>query len=334
MRMVDVARRAGVSRALVSIVLNDKPGASPATRERVLAAAAELGYTPDLNARRLRAGTNALIGVVFEGHDPFTACVLDTIHQGTARLGLDLVLTMMSPTTPLSHALRTLADQRVRGTLLVSSAAPDSDAAALLAQAPCAVVGAYAPLALEGAISSVHTDDAAAMRQVVEHLAGQGYRRLVVTGVAGRRSGSVRARAAAQRAQDLGLDVLTVTATGYTESDGVQAGSQVLPLLHDGAPDRPTAVVAANDALALGLLHTMRASGLRVPQDVGLTGFDDAPGAYSCAQALGLTTVRQDAAGIVGAALSLLETLPQAAGPREQVLPGRLVVRASSRPSR
>ena len=196
-RMIDVARRAGVSRALVSIVLNGKPGASPTTRERVLAAAAELGYTPDLNARRLRAGTTALIGVIFEGHDAFTACVLDAAHDAAARRGLDLVLTMSSATVPLSRAVHTLTRQRVRGILLISSAAPDAEAVSLLAQVPCAVVGAYAPTALEGRVFSVHTDDASAMRQVVRHLAGQGYRHLVVTRVVGRRSGDVRAGAAA-----------------------------------------------------------------------------------------------------------------------------------------
>lgn len=331
-RMIDVARRAGVSRALVSIVLNGKPGASPTTRERVLAAAAELGYTPDLNARRLRAGTTALIGVIFEGHDAFTACVLDAAHDAAARRGLDLVLTMSSATVPLSRAVHTLTRQRVRGILLISSAAPDAEAVSLLAQVPCAVVGAYAPTALEGRVFSVHTDDASAMRQVVRHLAGQGYRHLVVTRVVGRRSGDVRAGAAAEEAAALGLEVTEVSVGGYDESDGVRAGADVLLALGptSGGLRRPTAVVGANDALALGILHVLRAADLRVPQDVGLTGFDDAKAGHSPAGALGLTTVHQDAVGIVQAALAALES---GGVPHERVLPGRLVLRRTTAPT-
>lgn len=327
--MVDVARRAGVSRALVSLVLAGKPGASPANRAKVLAAAQELGYAPDVNARRLRAGTSRLIGVVFEGHDPFTARVLDHAHEAVAARGLDLVLTMSSPTVPLARALRTLVDQRVRGVLLISSSPVDGEAAALLEQVPSAFLGAYAPAAVSATVSSVHSDDDDAVRAVVRHLAEIGHRELAVTRVAGRRSGDVRADAARAEASRLGLALAEVPASGYDEPAGIAAGHAILSL-----PARPTAVVAANDVLALGVIQVLRQAGRQVPRDVSVTGFDDAGAAAgSAVAALGLTTVHQDVEAMVATALDLVGTgSPDAAMVAERVVPARLVLRSTTAP--
>ncbi len=325
--MVDVARRAGVSRALVSIVFRGKPGASPANRAKVLAAAAELGYTPDVNARRLRAGTSRLVGVVFDGHDPFTARVLDAAHEATLATGLDLVLTMTSPSLPLSRALATLEDQRTRANLLISSSRPDDEAVRLLTRTPSAFVGAYAPVGLESVVSCVHSDDDAGIRAAVDHLAELGHRRLAVMRVVGRRSGDVRADAGLARAAELGLEAVEVTALGYDESSGVAAGHQVLDL-----DPHPTAVVAANDSLALGVIHVLREAGLRVPQEVSVTGFDDAgSGPFPAVAALGLTTLRQDAEEIVTRALLQVRSVADgSATHRETVLAPTLVVRSST----
>lgn len=328
--MIDVARRAGVSRALVSIVLSGKPGASPENRARVLAAAAELGYSLDVNARRLRQGTSALVGVVFDGHDAFTARVLEQAHQAVAARGLDLVLTMSSPAVPLSRAVRTLVDQRVRCVLVISSSPVDREAARLLSGVPASFVGAFAPSGLTGAVSSVHSDDDAGMRAIVGYLADLGHRRIAVTRVAGRRSGDVRADAVLDEARARGMSAVEVPASGYDESAGVAAGGSVLAL-----PVRPTAVVAANDALALGIIHVLRSAGLRVPEDVSVTGFDDAGSGPSPAVAtLGLTTVHQDVEGIVATALDLVGAgSPEAVETAERILPTRLVVRGTTAPA-
>lgn len=330
--MVDVARRAGVSRALVSLVLAGKPGASPANRAKVLSAAAELGYAPDVNARRLRAGTRRLVGVVFDGHDAFTARVLDAAHEAVAARGRDLVLTMSSSSSTSSasvqlvRALRTLEAQRVSGVLLISSGPVDAEAAALLAALPAVFVGAYAPAHLAGRVGSVHSDDDGGMRALVRHLVGLGHRRLAVTRVAGRRSGDVRAQAVHEEAGLLGAEVLEVPAAAYDESAGVAAGLAVLDL--DPAP---TAVLAANDALALGIIHVLRRQGLGVPEDMSVTGFDDAgSGPAPAVASLGLTTVRQDVEAIVSSALDLLESPSPAGGAAELVLPTGLVLRSTT----
>lgn len=326
--MVDVARRAGVSRALVSLVLSGKPGASPENRARVMAAAAELGYAPDLYARRLRQGTNRLIGVVFDGHDAFTARVLDAAHEAVAEMGYDLVLTMSSTSVPLARALRTLVAQRVRAVLLISSTPVDDEAAVLLNAAPAVFVGAYAPSRLIGRVRSVHSDDDVGMRAVVRHLVGLGHRDLAVTRVAGRRSGDVRADAVLDEAARLGARAVEIGVPAYDESAGVAAGHGVLALER-----RPTAVAAANDALALGVIHVLRRAGLRVPEDVSVTGFDDAgSGTTPAVSALGLTTVRQDVEQIVSSALGLLDAVGQTGAPDELVLPTELVLRSTTAP--
>lgn len=334
MRMVDVARRAGVSRALVSLVLSGKPGASPANREKVLAAAAELGYSPDSNAARLRSGGGRLVGVVFDGHDAFTARVLDAAHEAVAARGEDLVLTMASTSVPLSRALGTLRAQRVRGALVISSAPVDEAAAALLAAGPAFFVGAYPPVSLDGAVGSVHTDDDAGVREVVRHLVSLGHRSLLVTRVAGRRSGDVRADAALEEARALGVGAHEVPAAAYDESAGVLVGREMLRLSEGaarGGARRPTALVAANDALALGAVQALRAGGVRVPEDVSVTGFDDAgSGPSPAVAALGLTTVHQDAEALVGAALELLDASGPAGAHSERVLRPALVVRSTT----
>ncbi|VEG27483.1 Glucose-resistance amylase regulator [Actinomyces howellii] len=335
--MVDVARRAGVSRALVSLVLSGKPGASPANRAKVLSAAAELGYAPDVNARRLREGTRRLVGVVFDGHDAFTARVLDAAHEAVAARGRDLVLTMSSSapssassaSVRLVRALRTLEAQRVSGILLISSGPVDAEAAALLSTVPAVFVGAYAPAHLAGRVASVHSDDEGGMRCLVRHLVDLGHRRMAVTRVAGRRSGDLRAQAVVDEARLLGAEVLEVPAAAYDESAGVAAGREVLGAL-DLDP-APTAVLAANDALALGIIHVLRGQGLRVPEDVSVTGFDDAgAGPAPAVASLGLTTVHQDVEGLISSALDLLEAPPRPGEAAELVLPTRLVLRSTT----
>ena len=325
--MIDVARRAGVSRALVSLAFREQPGVSPTNRAKIFAAAEELGYSPDVNARRLRAGTSRLIGMVFDGHDPFTARVVEAAHEQTLAAGLDLVLTMSSPQLPLSHALTTLKFQRTQANLLVSSAIPDEPAIELLQHTPSAFVGAYAPAGLETVASSIHSDDASGIRQAVTHLAELGHRRLAVTRVQNRRSGDIRADAALSVAASLGLEMVEVPADGYDESAGVNAGHAIMQL-----PERPTAVVAANDPLALGIIHVLRESGLRVPEDLSITGYDDAGAGSSPAVAmLGLTTVRQDVEQIVARALAQVRAVAlKNAQHQEIVLDSQLVLRSST----
>ncbi|SPT52844.1 Lactose operon repressor [Actinomyces bovis] len=326
-RMVDVARRAGVSRALVSLVMRGKPGASPANRAKVFAAATELGYTPDLNARRLRAGTEGLVGVVFDGHDPFTAQVLETAHEAVVSRGHDLVLTMSSPMVPLARALRTLEDQRVSSVFLISSAPVDASAAALLTRMPAAFIGAYAPYMAENIASSVHTDDAAGMRSLVAHLAALGHQRIAVMRVAGRRSGEVRAKATLAAAAACKIDAVELEVGSYDGLAGVQAAHAFLKL-----PQRPTVLLAANDSCALAATHVLRSAGLRVPEEVSVTGFDDAgSGGSSTGEALGLTTVRQNVPALVEQGLELVSQVAGGRAPHRHVmLEPTLVIRSST----
>ncbi|WP_067778808.1 LacI family DNA-binding transcriptional regulator [Actinomyces vulturis] len=327
--MKDVAQRAGVSRALVSIVMRGQPGASPTNRERVMQAAQELGYTLDVNARRLRESTSRVLGVTFEGHDPFTARLLDAAHTAAVERGLDVVLTMTGQSVPLSKALSTLHDSRCLATLVISSITPDIGVLPLLDSTPTAFVGAYCPPGLEGRVSAAHTDDAAGITLMVDHLYTLGHRDVAVMRVTGRTSGDIRANTAIERAHALGMQIREFLVDGYEEAHGVAAGLEFVAL--DKA-SQPTAVMCANDSLALGMMHVLSQAGIHVPHDVSLTGFDDAgSGPWPTAASLGLTTVRQNVDAITASAMdSILRVARSSDDHTQSVLTPELIVRSSS----
>src|SRR5687767_6073717 len=110
--MEDVAAHAGVSRALVSIVYRDVPGASDATRARVLAAGAELGYRPDHRARLLGRQRTRLIGVTFDVRQSFHGDLIDSLYSEAESLGYDLTLSAVTPSRPETQAIQSLLDYR------------------------------------------------------------------------------------------------------------------------------------------------------------------------------------------------------------------------------
>ncbi len=138
----DVADLAGVSRALVSIVIRDVPGASDATRVRVKAAADELGYRPDNAARLLRQHRSRLIGVSYVAAQTFHAELLDEIYVAAERSRYDVVLSAVSERRPDSRATRTLLDDRCEAILLLGSQAPEAEIVDLADKVPVVVIRA------------------------------------------------------------------------------------------------------------------------------------------------------------------------------------------------
>ena len=169
----DVADLAGVSRALVSIVIRDVPGASDATRVRVKAAADELGYRPDNAARLLRQHRSRLIGVSYVAAQTFHAELLDEIYVAAERSRYDVVLSAVSERRPDSRATRTLLDDRCEAILLLGSQAPEAEIVDLADKVPVVVIARK--------MSSVHvdvvrTDDEAGAVMAVNHLVELGHR--------------------------------------------------------------------------------------------------------------------------------------------------------------
>ena len=289
----DVAARAGVSRALVSIVMRDAPGASAHTRERVRRAADEIGYRPDSRARRLRQLRTKLIGVTFTAGQEFHADLVDGVYVAAEELGYDVVLSAVTPHRDDPRAIRTLIDDRCEGLLLIGSQTPAGQLRELAGRGPVVAMARR----VDG-VDAVRSDDIAGAAMAMDHLVGLGHRRIVyldggrAPGAAARRRGYRRAARAAQ------LPELTLPG-GLTEREGADAAARMLE-----SAELPSAVFAFNDRCALGVMDVLIRAGVPVPQQVSVVGFDDSPLAGMAH--IDLTTIRQDSAGLARVAVQRL----------------------------
>ncbi|MGC5020748.1 LacI family DNA-binding transcriptional regulator [Micromonospora sp. DT47] len=322
--MEDVAVRAGVSRALVSIVFRGAVGASEATRQRVLAAAAALGYQPDRRASRLGSTRTRMLGVVFGVGHAFHGDLIDSLYAAAAQSDYEVVLSGVTPRRGEEEAVRALLGERCEGLVLLGSTLPPRALSQMAGRLPTVSV-------LRGVraddLDVVRTDDAEGLRQAVAHLHGLGHQRIAhadggpAAGAAQRRRGY---RTAVRR---LGLPDTPLLPGGLTEEDGARAAAALL-----AAPprERPTAVAAFNDRCALGIVDAARRAGLAVPGGLSVVGFDDIRAA-SYAH-IALTTIRQDADALGRLAVERLAArLDQVVPPGPAVVvPPTLVVRATS----
>lgn len=318
--MEDVAARAGVSRALVSIVFRDVPGASDATREKVRRAASDIGYVPDSRASRLGRSRTRMIGVVFALDGDFHAEVIDGLYDAAGADGYEIVLSAVTARRPETRAVRALLAERCEGVVLVGPRLRAGDVAELAKQIPTVVM--LRPMRLK-TIDVVRTDERRGMSLVVGHLAELGHRRILhIDG--GRAVAAADRRAAYRRAAEthgLSVDLLP---GGQTEESGVEAGGR---LLQRGYVDRPTAVAAFNDRCALGLMHRLAQARVDVPRDVSVAGFDGI--AAGAASHVRLTTIRQDTDTLGRMAIERLRARLDGGDPPQPpcLVPPELVVR-------
>jgi|SRR4051794_30258133 len=321
--MENVAARAGVSRALVSIVFRGVPGASESTRRRVLAAADELGYQPDVRASRLGRSRTRMLGVVFAlGHD-FHAEVVDGIYAAAGGHGYEVVLSGVSPRRGEPEAVRAVLAERCEAVVLVGSRLPSGEIGSLARRLPTVSVlrQLRAP-----AVDIVRTDEATGLERLVDHLHGLGHERIVHLDGGSAPGAALRRRAYLSAMGRRGLEPAS-SAGGLTEESGAGAADQLLACRPDR---RPTAVAAFNDRCALGLLHTLVRRGCRVPEEMSVAGFDDiAAAGYAH---ISLTTVRQDTDRIGQLAVDRLRLrLEEGAAPSAaEVVPATLVVRGTT----
>lgn len=322
--LVDVAREAGVSKALVSIVMRGVPGASAETRGRVLRIADEMGYVPDQRARKLRQSTSKLLGVTFELREPFHGDLVEEMYRVAAELEYDMVISAVAPTRSEIVAAETVVRERCEAAILLGTRLPDDQLASLSRRVPVVVVARDATV---DGVGYVCNDDTAGVGLAVEHLAALGHRMIVqvdggsAPGAADRRAGFA---AAAKR---YGLADTRVVTGGLGQIDGARAMGELL-----ATGDPPGAVVAFNDECATGVIEALTRAGLSVPQDVSVVGYDDARLASSAA--VPLTTVSQDARemahdAVVGA-LAMIDGDPPPAIVRRP----HLVVRETTAPPR
>ncbi len=239
----DVAERAGVSRALVSIVMRDVPGASDQTRERVKRAAEEIGYRPDPSARRLRQHRSKLIGLTFEAGQEFHADLVDGVYVAAEALDYDVVLSAVTPHRDEPRALRTLVDDRCEGLVLIGSRLPARELTELASKLPLVVVTRR----VRG-VDAVRSDDVAGAVAGVEHLVKLGHRRILYLGGGGAAGGAERLRGYRRAVKAARVPEL-VRPGGLTEREGAAAAAAMLE-----SKELPDAVFAFNDRCALGVM--------------------------------------------------------------------------------
>lgn len=291
----DVARASGVSRALVSIVIRRAPGASEATRERILRIASEIGYRPDARARQLAASSTRLIGVVFNVQHAFHADLLPGIYAAAEGVGYEVVLSGTTPGHDERRAIDTLLGYRCDALLLLGAESSERRIAEIAARLPVVIVGRRLATARTDAL---RTDDGSGMRLAVDHLVDLGHREIVhVDGGPGIKASDRRQgyRAAMRRA---GLtDRIRIVRGGQTTEQGAAAAPRIQAIR-----PLPTAVVAFDDDCAFGLIDALRGMGISVPEALSVVGYDGSR--FSRSPLSDLTTVGQDAAALASLAVS------------------------------
>jgi DNA-binding LacI/PurR family transcriptional regulator len=283
----DVARKAGVSAATVSRVLNDSPLVVESTRERVLAAVDELGYRLNATARTLSSGQAQAIGVVV----PFleSQSVVERLRGVVERLrrcGYDLLLADVEAPEARADAMRDLARRgRVAGLLFVSLPVLDHEVEALARdELPAVLLDVPHPRLPHVVIDNVHGGELAAT-----HLVARGHQRIAFVGdhptnAYGFTSSEDRRRGFRAALECAGIEGVLERLGDHGRDE---ARAAALALL--GLSEPPTAIFAASDVQALGVLRAAAEAGVRVPEDVAVIGFDD----VELAEVVGLTTVRQ-----------------------------------------
>jgi len=278
----DVARRAQMSVATVSRALNGFENVSEQARERIAAAVAELGYVPHAGARSLSLARNNAIGVVLPDlHGEFFSEIVRGMDREASRRGYLLLLsTLHAGGEQATNAMRAMRG-RVDGLIVMAPhLGADELSAALPKGLPSILINTRAGA---GQHPSIHLDNAAGVRAVVEHLASLGRKRLVhIAGPADNIDAQEREAAFREAVAAHGLEGRIVG--GDFEMESGEAA--IRRLLADAIEF--DAVFAANDNMAIGTLEALRAAGKRVPEEVAVVGFDDIP----LARHMGITTVR------------------------------------------
>lgn len=328
LRIKDMADRLGVSTATVSRAMNDKPGVADELRQRVIELAAELDYAPNMVARNLARGRTGAVAFIIHrqaipvSSDPFYFLILRGVERELDRAGYHVVLSTVGNKTGGDN-LRVVRERRVDGLIL---AGPDIDPSLVLSLTHLDLPVVLVDNAMEHTpMDCVVCDDRGGARLAVEHLICHGYKQITFVGgpvswlnTRERKKGYEDAMLAA------GLPAKVV----YENTTTVDAGLAASRKLFAGE-DRPAAVYAVNDAMAMGVIRAAWEAGLNVPADLAVAGFDDVSIVASTDPPL--TTVRIDKE-IMGelTARRLLELIENRQQPHCRVVVGTtLIIRQS-----
>ena len=326
----DVALAAGVSTATVSNVLNKTGRVGIATQRQVLSTVKRLGYVRDVHARRLASQNHRTLGIIFSDiENPFFPEVVKGFERRAAELGYDAILsdTNYDPRRT-REAAEQMMEHRARGVAIMTSEV-GSRLVHELTRKKIAVT--FLDIAsVRNYVSRLSIDYASGIEQVVKHLFELGHRRIAfVAGRPGLKSNIARLEAYESSMKALGLQPGPVFQGDLRFDGGLQAGLAVSTL-----PQKPTAVMAINDLTAVGVMKGLLTSGLRIPDDISVTGFDNTRLAEYSNPTLTTVDVHREALGQIAAdALHELSTSANPKGKQYEIR-AELVIGESSGPAR
>lgn len=338
MRIKDVAREAGVSTATVSHVINETRYVSAETRGKVLRAIEQCQYYPNALARSLASGRSHTIGlIVSDISNPFFPELVKSIEEAAFGRGYDVLLSNTSyDAERTSNYVRRIIERKVAGVALMTSEL-DLSLIDELARRDVSVV--FLDLGSAGQrMSNIVVDYGAGVEESINHLVGLGHREIAyVCGAphlrsAGKRLDAFR-DAVARRLPELREPV--ILEGDFRLESGRRAARRLLDgVAADGERSLPTAIVVANDLMALGVMQELRAAGLSIPDDVSVIGYDDI--SFALFAEPPLTTVCLPRADLGRRAVeALIATIERPHQPGVEVrIPTYLVVRGSTGPAR
>ncbi len=327
--IADVARIAGVSKATVSRVINNHSVRST-TRSKVLHAMRQLDYEPNAHARGLTSGKSSVIGVIVPGiANQFYGAIVDGVQAALDSRGYHMIVTSTGHTANQGRewaAAKMLKEKRADGVLVVTPRAlsPDNFMHLLKSSFPLVVADGHSD-----ALSGVMVDNFEGAVKAVKHLTDLGHRKIaMVTGIPGAKENLQRLSGYRDALEGSGIEFRRdlVIPGNYAYQSGVAAAKKLVEM----GKGMPTAIFAANDYMAMGVINHLSVCGIKVPGDVAVVGYDDIESAAFFRPAL--TTVRQPLVELGKVAAHKLLSVVEGTEPETVriLLSAELIVRDSS----
>lgn len=292
--MADVAAHIGVSRQLVGLAFRHAPGVSAETAAKIFQAAEEIGYQPNLAAQALRREGTKYIGVTYHTSHSSSEELLPAIYKAAETHGFKVILSATSSLRSDQEALNEIIGHRCDGAILISSTLPNSRLQKIAKSLPLVSLSRRIEGVNCGVVAS-HGEHG--VYEAVQYLASLGHKAIAYVDTVEMFDHEYRLQGYQDAIRELNLENWIATISGdYIESAGAQAAEQFM-----SQGELPTAIVCANDQVALGLVYTFQKSGIKVPGDVSIVGYDDT---IARNPFLDFTTVHQDAKELAEAAVA------------------------------
>jgi len=328
--MKEVAKRAGVSPATVSRVLNKTASISMETERRVLEVVGQMKYFKNVHARRLATGRSDLFGLVIsEIANPFFPEIIRGFQAAAWDRGFDVLLcNTQYDQARTKSIMRKLIESDVRGVAVMTSSIDESTAAELIDAGIGVVFCNVSPA--EKLVSTISIDYQRGIEQAIEHIVGLGHRlTAVIAGPDDNRTATTIKDALVAGLEKRNRSPLTVLSSNYRIDAGASAVQAILSM-----PDKPTAIFCGSDLIALGAMSALEEAGVAIPEDISVIGIDDIPFAFLARPPLTTIRVPRERVGTTAfEALDRMLKLKRRKG-ADYYLETELVIRRSTTTSR